>query len=298
MTGVAGPRAARVGIGMVRNAHPGIKNGAILHTIRSQPESTLHSRKDSGLILDTDPYRYMSVIRSLDRFPFLWTGTIFDFLFVIARNSVVAIYRGFFRNAIDFTRPFSRNLRIHMKGDHVKKKVSKGLLAAVAAVLLLLGGLGTFALWSDSETTDSGDVQTGTLDLSAVNSGQWRDISTPASPVTIDPATFRMVPGDVLQYTASYRVEAVGDNLTARITTTNQGTNVIPAALTNWVTVTNTATFGGAPIPSSVITSADSGKTVDVTVTVTFNQATPDQVGINSTINLSQLQVTLQQERA
>lgn len=180
----------------------------------------------------------------------------------------------------------------------MNKKVSKGLLAAVAAVLLLLGGLGTFALWSDDETTDSGDIQTGTLDLSAVNTGQWQDISTPASPVTIDPATFRMVPGDVLRYTASYRVEAVGDNLTARITTTNQGTNVIPAALTDWVTVSNTATFGGAPIPSSVITTADSGKTVDVTVTVTFNPATPDQVGINSTINLSQLQVTLQQERA
>ncbi|MET4166180.1 MULTISPECIES: alternate-type signal peptide domain-containing protein [Gordonia] len=180
----------------------------------------------------------------------------------------------------------------------MNKKVSKGLFAAVAAVLLLLGGLGTYALWSDSETTDSGDVQTGTLDLTAVNAGQWQDVSNAAAPVDIDPATFRMVPGDVLQFTASYRVAAVGDNLTARITTTNQGTNVIPAALTDWVTVTNTATFGGAPIPSSVITTADNGKTVDVTVTVDFDRGTPDQVGINSTVNLSQLQVTLQQERA
>ncbi|OCW88191.1 hypothetical protein A8M60_13250 [Nocardia farcinica] len=155
-----------------------------------------------------------------------------------------------------------------------------------------------YALWSDSETTDSGDVQTGTLDLTAVNAGQWQDVSNPASPVDVDATTFRMVPGDVLQYTVSYQVAAVGDNLTARITTTNQGTNVIPAALADWVTVTNTATFDGDPIPSSVITTADNGKTVDVTVTVDFDRDTPDQVGINSTINLSQLQVTLQQERA
>lgn len=180
----------------------------------------------------------------------------------------------------------------------MNKKARNGILAAVAAVLLLLGGLGTFALWSDSETTDSGDVQTGTLDLEAVNTGQWQDISNAAAPAPIDPATFRMVPGDVLQYTASYRVLADGDNLTARIITTNQGQNVIPEELAPYVTITNTATFGGQPVPSNVITEADNGKTVDVTVTVNFSRDTPDQVGVNQTINLSQLQVTLQQERA
>ena len=180
----------------------------------------------------------------------------------------------------------------------MNKKVGKGLFAAVAAVLLLLGGLGTFALWSDSETTDSGDVQTGTLDLAATDPGQWQDVSNPAAPVTINPATFRMVPGDVLQYTASYTVTAVGTNLSARITTTTQGTNVIPAALADYVTVTNTADFDGVPVADNVITAADDGKTVDVTVTVDFNESTPNQVGINETINLSQLQVTLQQERA
>ncbi|QMU22196.1 alternate-type signal peptide domain-containing protein [Gordonia rubripertincta] len=180
----------------------------------------------------------------------------------------------------------------------MNKKARNGIIAAVAAVLLLLGGLGTFALWSDSETTDSGDVQTGTLDLEAVNAGQWQDISNPTTPVTIDPVTFRMVPGDVLQYTASYLVSADGDNLAARITTTNQGQNVIPAALIPHVTITNTATFDGEAIPSNLITEDDNGKTVDITVTVNFSRDTPGQVGINETINLSQLQVTLQQERA
>lgn len=181
----------------------------------------------------------------------------------------------------------------------MNKKASKGLFAAIAAILLLLGGLGTFALWQDSTSTDSGDIQAGTLDLNVVDAGTWRDISNgTADAPTIDPATFRMVPGDTVQFTATYEVLAEGDNLSARITTNVEGANIIPTDLTNWVQVTNTATFDDAPIPAQVITEADNGKEIDVTVTVTFDEATPGQVGQGQTVNLSQLQVTLQQERA
>lgn len=87
-------------------------------------------------------------------------------------------------------------------------KVTKGTLAAAAAGVLLLGGAGTYATWSDEESLDAGTVSTGVLDLE-VESGTWAQGTTHINEIS----EFQMVPGDTLTYAATATVTAEGDNL-------------------------------------------------------------------------------------
>ncbi len=180
----------------------------------------------------------------------------------------------------------------------MNKKVAKGALAAVVAVLLLLGGAGSYALWSDSDSADAGQITAGTLDISLVGTGQWEDVSPGAinSGPIADINTFRIVPGDVLRYNANFRIGASGENLRATVTGT-QSDAVISPDLAPYVDIDTTATINGAALPANEITEANDGDTVDVAITVTFDSATPDQDGQNGTINLQNFQVTLQQVR-
>ena len=49
-------------------------------------------------------------------------------------------------------------------------KMIKGSIAGATGIALLMGGFGTYALWSDSQGISSGTVQSGTLDI--VSRGQ------------------------------------------------------------------------------------------------------------------------------
>jgi alternate signal-mediated exported protein len=94
-------------------------------------------------------------------------------------------------------------------------KAMKGAIAAGAAGILLLGGAGTFALWSDSQDIDAGTVSTGQLSLTAAT-GTWTetDSETPIPNI----ATYQIVPGDSLTYTTVVTIKAEGENLKARLT--------------------------------------------------------------------------------
>ena len=176
-------------------------------------------------------------------------------------------------------------------------KTTKGALAAGAAGILLLGGAGSYALWTDSETVQGGTITAGNLDISPVAAGVWTDVSPGGvkTPGNLNISTFRMVPGDVLQYKASYKVLADGENLRATIaadpqTITRSGE--LTAANTPVSLVT---TYNGAALANNQITEADDGRTVDVTVTVTFVETTPNQVGTEDSVNLTNFRINLQQ---
>src|SRR5690554_3920314 len=88
-------------------------------------------------------------------------------------------------------------------------KLVKGSIAGAAGIALLLGGAGTLAYWNDIENLGTGGViATGTLDIAPTTAGTW----------TGDDVTF-FVPGDSAEYTESFTITAVGDNLAFDLST-------------------------------------------------------------------------------
>ncbi|QGU08456.1 hypothetical protein COCCU_12780 [Corynebacterium occultum] len=104
-------------------------------------------------------------------------------------------------------------------------KLAKGSLAAAAGTILLLGGAGTFMSWNADATITGGAVAAGHLRLLPsegpatweVNEQKVEDISA-----------FRIVPGDVVEYTTLVKLEAEGDNLTASLELTDAAITATP----------------------------------------------------------------------
>ncbi|OZE88478.1 hypothetical protein CH298_14355 [Rhodococcoides fascians] len=181
-------------------------------------------------------------------------------------------------------------------------KATKGAVAAGAAAVLLLGGLGSYALWSDQETLGGGTITSGDLSLApvAAPAPQWRDVSpdVAGNPKVIDPATFLIVPGDIVEYTASFTIQASGDNLLADL---SADTSAITgdALLRSKITTSVTATSGSTTLPTTGaktrITSAD--QNVAVSVRFTFDPGTENQDAQNQSINLAAFALKLEQSR-
>lgn len=173
------------------------------------------------------------------------------------------------------------------------KKNTKGALAVGAAALLLAGGAGTMAAWSDSASLDGGAVTSGHLRITELaDEGGWTwGTAGVAQGTEFDPGNDRIVPGDVVQYTGTYKLEVLGDNLVASLTPTVAGLTgdaELIAALT-FASVSDTTDLDLANI-----TDADDGKQVSITTTITFNDVN-DQVGADQTVQLSDASIVLQQ---
>lgn len=182
------------------------------------------------------------------------------------------------------------------------KKSTKGAIAAGAAAVLLLGGLGSFALWQDKETVSGGTINSGELYFDPVvpATGTWTETSvTPNVVIGPDPAGFLIVPGDVLVYTTDYVVTSSGDNLLASITADfdvvgGTGTD-LAAALETTVSVDGgPALTNGTAVPLPLTTSP---QTITVGVTITFDQATTDLIAQDETVDLNDFTLTLDQVR-
>lgn len=180
-------------------------------------------------------------------------------------------------------------------------KATKGAIAVAAAGVLLLGGAGSYALWSDSQTAPGGTVTAGELKLVPVNVGSWTEISTTGS-VAPGPianiSTFKMVPGDILEYNATYTIAASGNNLKATISA-DQG-SIVRTGITEADTpVAVTSTVGGTAIANNEITSTDNGKPVAVKVRLEFvdraNQGRDGQLG---SVGLTNFKVNVTQTRS
>ncbi len=175
------------------------------------------------------------------------------------------------------------------------RKEIKAAIAGALGVVLLTGGT-TFALWSDSENVNGGTVNSGTLALTPSGTPAWNDISNPTTPEPITIEDFLIVPGDTIEYTAAFTVNASGDNLSATLDVSDPVAATGDAALLEATTVTQTFTdVGGEPVTDGAITSADDGEVINVTVTIVFDESTPGTTAQGESISLSDMTITLQQ---
>lgn len=174
-------------------------------------------------------------------------------------------------------------------------KFTKGAIATGAGVVLLLGGAGTFALWNDEASVNGGTVTSGVLDISAGTTGTWNDV-TSGSAVPINIGTFKVVPGDVLEFTQNVQITATGNNLEGELTVDGSS---ITGALASKLDIDFIATgtgVTGSGTDTLTITPGTTGVTnLAVKVRVTFPASTTDQVGQNETANLSGLTLLLEQ---
>jgi alternate signal-mediated exported protein len=172
---------------------------------------------------------------------------------------------------------------------------AKGAVAAGAAIVVLLGGAGSYALWSDSASNTPGNITTGELTLTATGTPAWTDISATGivGGTAVNPATQLMVPLDTWQYTSSYTAVATGKNMKAQVTV-NPGTAGTPptgVSITPAASVDGTATTG-----SAVTITPGASHTVVVTVTVAFADVS-GRTSVNTPVNVSGMSVSLNQVR-
>lgn len=93
------------------------------------------------------------------------------------------------------------------------QKKTKAGIAAGGAAALLLGGLGTTALWQVEAGSEGGTVTTGFLGITSNEDGEWEDLN-PLIPGDDEwTSTDRLVPGDRVALTETFEIEAVGKNL-------------------------------------------------------------------------------------
>lgn len=161
---------------------------------------------------------------------------------------------------------------------------TKGAVAAGAAAVLLLGGAGTLAFWSDAATVNGGQVTSGSLSIDPVScSPTWKYASGSAQNTDVVQG---IVPGDSIYKVCTFTVGAVGDHLSASPT--------IPATLaytpanvpgsTLSLPVAATYTLNGNPFSGAdVITEGNNGDTLAARIVVTFPFGNAASINANDT---------------
>jgi alternate signal-mediated exported protein len=168
-------------------------------------------------------------------------------------------------------------------------KIVKGSIAGAAGIALLLGGAGTFALWNSTANLSAHTITAGKLTLSDNGDGVWKNGTT-----TINPTTYRVIPGQTLVYTQTLKVDAVGDGIKAKLTYSG----LTPAgALATYTTealeVTSSST--NAVVSGSTINFTSGTATVNVKVTIVFPDTVTGSQGQAEELNLNALAFTLEQ---
>ncbi|KQU66542.1 alternate-type signal peptide domain-containing protein [Phycicoccus sp. Root101] len=96
------------------------------------------------------------------------------------------------------------------------KTVLKGALTVAIGTALLIGGFGSFALWSEQDPLPSAPIAAGELSLQA-QTESWADESPDSATTAWNPATDQLVPGDTVKLTVPLTVTAAGKNLAGTI---------------------------------------------------------------------------------
>ena len=193
-------------------------------------------------------------------------------------------------------------------------KLTKGVIATTAGIVLLMGGAGTFAYWNDSVGITGGNIVAGNLQVTdpAPADGVWTvskdGTGTPAVVPSI--SAFVASPGDKFVYTKSVRITATGNDLSATLAlapgsivaaSNTAPNNALAAYLTKSAVITATGTGivqSGAAYTVTPGAAGITNQTVTVAVTITFPK---DAVaGFENTtklgsVNLTGLSVSLNQ---
>lgn len=164
----------------------------------------------------------------------------------------------------------------------------KGIAATAAGVVVLLGGIGTFALWNQDLAIGTDQTATGTLNAS-FDELAWEDV-TPGESNPIDPLEdFRMVPGDTIEGTTTVTVTTQGENLRV-VPEVAVADGTLPAPITAEVTLQGT---DGSEISELRGSNEEETRTLEATVTLHFDPAATGNK--TESLNLDEVSIALQQ---
>lgn len=143
--------------------------------------------------------------------------------------------------------------------------LTKAAVAGGAAIVLLLGGAGTFALWNDTADITGLAIDAGELTIEATG-GAWNE-TLPE----------RWVPGDTFTYTADLEITVVGDNLKSELSIdeasiTGDADLIRDLAWEFTLDGVDAAGFVDNEDNSYTLPVGDGVYTVPATVTVTFDE--------------------------
>lgn len=149
------------------------------------------------------------------------------------------------------------------------KKTVKGAVAASAAAVLLLGGAGSLAYWTDSATVSGGTFSSGHLSLVTddTNTGcsGWT-LDSAGGGGTFTPGTTLLVPGDSVTETCAFTLNATGDHMSGTVDA-SAGTATGDLADSLDISVSGLTLNGTA---ATSFTEDNDGDALGVNVTVTF----------------------------
>ena len=148
------------------------------------------------------------------------------------------------------------------------KRTTKGAIAAAAAGVLLLGGAGSLAFWTDDATVEGADISAGYLKL--INADCGADWTLDGGAVY---TTQLLVPGDTLTKTCTYEVDAAGEHLAATFDV-EAPTFTTSNGLTDELDVAAVYKVNGvaAPPPAAVV----DGDSVEAAITVDWPYGVED----------------------
>ena len=178
------------------------------------------------------------------------------------------------------------------------RKSTKGALAGAAAVALLLGGFGTHAAWTGSNTIAGGNLPSGHLKLGTVDCGTWSLTSLSGTVTDLGASGLTglfLVPGDVLKRTCSLSVSVAGTDVSAKLSvsapTLEKSSPTDSDALVSQLFPSVKFSDSGA----STDTLSTGDQSVDAVVQVAFPDATSTADSQDLTAVLDAITVTLQQ---
>ncbi len=161
---------------------------------------------------------------------------------------------------------------------------TKGAIAAAAAAVLLLGGAGSLAYWTADGNIAGGDIDSGTLTLSAPSCGAWELDGGD----TFTPGVTQIVPGDTITRVCDSSLVAEGDHIGATLTM-DSAAFTASNGLTDELTANATFTVDGAPY--APITSAGTYD-VEATITVDFPYGVEDNGSKSLTATLDAITIS------
>ena len=179
-------------------------------------------------------------------------------------------------------------------------KMIKGSIAGATGVALLMGGFGTYALWTDTEAI-AGGVTSGELDIVSAGVATYQDISADATSTTWSASTL-MVPGDKVEMTQPLDVNAAGKNLKAKVSLTGVASDfdsqlVVTLSYAGKSTTVNGTNIGTAALNfgSADITALNAA--TDAVVTFELPSTVDNQENQGSAVDLSAAAVQIDQVR-
>ena len=179
-------------------------------------------------------------------------------------------------------------------------KMIKGSIAGATGVALLMGGFGTYALWTDSEDI-AGGVTVGELDIVSAGTATYQDVSADATSTTWSASTL-MVPGDKVEMTQPLDVTASGKNLKAKVSLSGVASNfdnqlVVTLSYAGKSTTVNGTNIGTAVLNYGSADLATLNSATDAVVTFELPSTVGNQDNQGSAVDLSAAAVQIDQVR-